>query len=234
MSTVESPAGPRTINAPVNGTGTVSFTLPPGITLDLQAVFATIDATAAGATTAELTISEQSGVVIAKKRQGETVDAGVTGSATWALRLGDESAPPLPPAVTAYEAFKDPGTFCATGAPITTLPFVYDFGDVLGSFAGTRYTIFDAGTYALALWINAQATVAAYTLKAVVRVTFGGTAQAAVLTTTIPPGFALSGGGPTFAVTRTFAAGDELDVRTQNNSAAGVNLQLVGGLAKLA
>lgn len=92
MSSVASPNGPRTIIVPTNGTGSVSFTLPPGITLDLQSAFAVIDATGAGATTAELTISDQSGVVIAKKRQSETVDAGVTGSATWALRLDDKAA----------------------------------------------------------------------------------------------------------------------------------------------
>jgi hypothetical protein len=79
-----------TAQEPGNGTGTLSYTIP-GNGLDVETVYATIDATGAGgAVTAEITIRDQSGVVIARKVQGSTIDAGVTGSATWALRLDDE------------------------------------------------------------------------------------------------------------------------------------------------
>lgn len=93
MSTPAAPAVagiPRTIEVAGDGTGTLSFALPPGVTIDVESVYAAIDATAAGATTATLTIAEQGGAVIAAKAQTATVDAGVSGSATWALRLGDD------------------------------------------------------------------------------------------------------------------------------------------------
>lgn len=81
---------PLTSKVPGNGTGTLSWTVP-GAGLDVSTVYASIDATgAAGPVTAELTIQDQSGVVIARKTQGATVAAGGTGSATWALRLDDE------------------------------------------------------------------------------------------------------------------------------------------------
>lgn len=92
MSNLTAPAGPRTITVPGDGTNTLSVTLPPGVTLDVQAVLANIDAAGAGDTLAELTIAEQAGVVIATKRQGEPIPAGDTGTATWALRLDDEAA----------------------------------------------------------------------------------------------------------------------------------------------
>lgn len=83
------PSGPRTIAVPTNGTNSVSFVLPPGITLDVESVLAEIDATAAGDTTAELVISEQNGVPIAAVRQSQVIPGGDTGRATWALRLTD-------------------------------------------------------------------------------------------------------------------------------------------------
>lgn len=80
-----------TARTPGNGTGTLSYTLTSD-TFDIESVYVAIDATgAAGPVTAELTISDQSGAVIARKTQGATVAAGGTGSATWALRLDDES-----------------------------------------------------------------------------------------------------------------------------------------------
>lgn len=88
------PGQPRTIEAPIPGPAqSQSFGLDPGVVFDLEAVYVEIDTSGAGGpVTAELTLLEQSGVVIAKKRQAETVDAGGSGSATWALRLDDEAA----------------------------------------------------------------------------------------------------------------------------------------------
>lgn len=67
------------------------YQLAPGVAQYVQAVYATIDATSAtDPVRPTLEILEQSGVVIAKKRQGEAIPAGGTGSATWALRLDDD------------------------------------------------------------------------------------------------------------------------------------------------
>ena len=75
-----------------NNTSTATYTIPAA-GLDVETVYAAIDTTGAGgAVTAELTITDQSGAVIARKTQGTTIPAGGTGSATWALRLDDEGS----------------------------------------------------------------------------------------------------------------------------------------------
>lgn len=99
------PGQPRTIDAGLAGPAqTQTYTLDPTVQFDLEAVYVELDTSGAGGpVTAELVIAEQSGVVIAKKRQSQTVDAGGAGTATWALRLDDESAGSPPPAVTVLE-----------------------------------------------------------------------------------------------------------------------------------
>lgn len=94
MSSLAAGGEPRTIDAPIDGPAvTQTFVLPKGVTLDVEAVYIEVNAGGAGGpVTAELTISESSGVVIAKKRQSAPIDPGGPGSATWALRLGDEAA----------------------------------------------------------------------------------------------------------------------------------------------
>ena len=89
-ATAPAGTGPRTIVLPGNGTQAASYTLPPGIFQYVQSVLVQVDATAAPAVRPTLSIAEQSGVVIATKRQGETIPGGDTGSATWALRLSDD------------------------------------------------------------------------------------------------------------------------------------------------
>ena len=80
-----------TAKVPGNGSSSLSFTLP-NPTIDIESVYVDIDASAAaGDVTAEITIRDQSGVVIARKQQGATVPAGASGSATWALRLADDA-----------------------------------------------------------------------------------------------------------------------------------------------
>ena len=69
------------------GTNSLTFTLPNAPQYVVQSVVATVDNSAGGATTATLTYADTSGVVIAKRRQGETITAGATTTATWALRL---------------------------------------------------------------------------------------------------------------------------------------------------
>lgn len=93
MSSAEPQSAPRTIVVSGTGGNTLAFTWPAGVFLSPESVFADIDATGAGGpVTATLTIQDQSGVVIAKKRIGETITAGAPGSATWALRLSDDQA----------------------------------------------------------------------------------------------------------------------------------------------
>ena len=98
-STLTAPAGvgPRTIVLPGNGTQAASYVLPPGLLQYVQSVLAEVDATAAGSVRPTLSIAEQSGVVIATKRQSEAIPGGGTGSATWALRLTDDPSPRAAP-----------------------------------------------------------------------------------------------------------------------------------------
>lgn len=100
------PGEPRTIVVAFETPGpTQSFPLPQGVVFDVEAVFIQVDATGAGGpVTAELTIAEQSGQVIAKKRQAETIDAGISGTATWALRLDDDGGAGSAPAVQSFLA----------------------------------------------------------------------------------------------------------------------------------
>lgn len=83
-------ASARTINLPGSQTDTQQYELAPGLLQYVQSVYVVVDNTAGAAAKPTLTISEQSGVVIAKKRQGESIPAAGSGSATWALRLTDE------------------------------------------------------------------------------------------------------------------------------------------------
>ena len=83
---------PATFTVAGNGQSSVSFTVPLGVAFKPESIIAQIDASGAGITTPELSIATQGGVVMATKRQSETIPAGGTGSATWALRLSDEAA----------------------------------------------------------------------------------------------------------------------------------------------
>ncbi len=82
---------PRTINLPGSRARTQTYELAPGLLQYVQAVYVEIDNTAGAATSPLLAVSEQSGVVIAKKAQTGAIGAGTSGSATWALRLDDET-----------------------------------------------------------------------------------------------------------------------------------------------
>lgn len=90
---------PRTIDAPIPGpANSQQFILPPGLTLDVEAVYVEVDAAGAGGpVTGELVIAEQSGVVIATKRQSQTIPPGGAGTATWALRLSDDGSVTVTP-----------------------------------------------------------------------------------------------------------------------------------------
>jgi hypothetical protein len=129
-------ADPRTINQPGNGTATQQFELAPGLLQYVQAVYVDVDNSGGTATSPTLTVSEQSGVVIAKKQQGKTIDAGVTGSATWALRLDDEVAPtpdPFLPVLSVY------------ASRVTTQSFLSNTSAAV-NFTATRYVNGNWGT----------------------------------------------------------------------------------------
>lgn len=66
---------------------TQSYELAPGLAQFVQSVYIEVDTSGSGDVSPTLTISEQSGVVIAKTQQGSVIDGGGSGSATWALRL---------------------------------------------------------------------------------------------------------------------------------------------------
>jgi hypothetical protein len=76
------------------GTGTESatYTVPGNVPVKVESVVATITNGSASAVTPEVTIRDQSGVVIARKAQRVTIPAGDTGTATFALRLDDDEA----------------------------------------------------------------------------------------------------------------------------------------------
>jgi len=80
-------AQPRSINLPGSRARTQQYELAPGLAQYVQAVYVEVDNTTGSSTRPLLTLSEQSGVVIAKKRQDAPIPAGTSDSATWALRL---------------------------------------------------------------------------------------------------------------------------------------------------
>lgn len=85
-------AEPRTIRVGISGTSAVeSYTLASGLAQYVEAVYVEVDNTAGADAQPLVTLSDQSGVVINKKRQGGTITGGDTGSASWALRVADET-----------------------------------------------------------------------------------------------------------------------------------------------
>lgn len=79
-----------------SGTDTVSYSLPPGLFQYVESIRAVIDNTGGGvAVKPELEVATANGVVIATTKQSESIPAGDTGGATFALRLtsGGASTP---------------------------------------------------------------------------------------------------------------------------------------------
>jgi hypothetical protein len=126
----------QTAKTPGDGSGTLSYTLASD-SFDIESVYAVIDATTAtGPVTAELTVRDQSGVVIARKKQAPTIPAGQAGSATWALRLDDEGA------ASAYTTVEDEGVALP---PETILNFVGAGVSAADDPANARTTVTIAG-----------------------------------------------------------------------------------------
>ncbi len=118
---------PRTIDVGLTGPAPTETTaLPQGVTFDLEAVYVEIDTSgAAGPVTCELVIAEQSGDVIATKRQSATIPNGGTGTATWALRLADDGGSGgLPPGTLFQDVVSDTVTLPPNmGGPATLVPW---------------------------------------------------------------------------------------------------------------
>lgn len=82
----------RTLAVPLPSPApSAQFQLDPNVKLRVESVFVTIDNSGGGDIKPTLTVSDQNTQEVAAKRQGETIPAGDTGSATWALRLTDET-----------------------------------------------------------------------------------------------------------------------------------------------
>lgn len=83
-------AKPQTIVRDGSGTRSVTYQLPPGLFQYIESVLVSLSNGAAVAVRPTLKVETVNGRVMATKRQGESVPAGDTGTATWALRLTDE------------------------------------------------------------------------------------------------------------------------------------------------
>lgn len=76
----------------IGGTGSaaLSYQLAPGLAQYVESVLVEVDTSGAGDTTATLSVATPDGIVMARKVQGQTIDGGGSGSATFALRLDDD------------------------------------------------------------------------------------------------------------------------------------------------
>ncbi len=84
-------SNPRTIVIPGDGTSTGNYELAPGLVQYVQAVRIVVDNTGGADAHPNLSVSEQSGVVITDTPQSGTIPAGeADAAATWALRLTDD------------------------------------------------------------------------------------------------------------------------------------------------
>ncbi len=81
-------AEPRTIRIAGNNTSVNSYSLPPGLAQFIESVKVEVTNAAGVAVNPVLTISEQTGVVIAKQKQGSSIPAAGSGTASWFLRQG--------------------------------------------------------------------------------------------------------------------------------------------------
>jgi hypothetical protein len=205
---------PVTSKVPGNGTNTLSWTVP-GDGMDVETVYASVDATGAGgAVTAEITIADQSGVVIARKTQGSTIAAGGTGSATWALRLDDDSTAGGGGGGITLITSTDgsitvttpagPTTDLSTNPPPTAVEYMTCGSALLGSGASANVAWFHSSGSALVDYTNANApkVIAAGTyawsgsMTTLENLTAGGDVRAvlAVLTGPTPASYSMATG----------------------------------------
>lgn len=89
MANVPDIGGDASSNIENGGTDTVTYTLPGSPGQKVTSVVATIANGAASGVTPKVTVRDPSGVIIATNTQAESIPAGDTGTATFALRLDD-------------------------------------------------------------------------------------------------------------------------------------------------
>lgn len=143
------PAGSNVVKG--QGTNTLTFTLPGTPQYAIESVIATVDNGAGADTGAVLTMKDTDGTVIAKKRQGQEIDAGATTTATWALRLTDETTPSggFTPLTEGFTNNNATGDSVAAGGS-ASLTWKKNGGDTLLDLTNPLIpTVIDAGTYAI-------------------------------------------------------------------------------------
>lgn len=91
------PDGPAPIFTDNPGSLPATYTIPPGVQIDLSSVYAKIDGSGAAASFLPcLTVLSQDGHVIARVKQDDSYAVGDTGDATWSpfLKAAAAAAPP--------------------------------------------------------------------------------------------------------------------------------------------
>lgn len=157
-------AYPDVIGVASTNEDSLTWTVPSGVLVSLEAVYAEIDP-GADDVTAVLVVRDQSGVVIARKSQSATLTALISGSATWALRLADETADVFVGALvsraTAQSIASSPNVNTGTPTLITFVTRHYDPQD-MSDFPGTfqQLTVREAGVYHVAGTVNWDTTAA--------------------------------------------------------------------------
>src|SRR6266536_4541159 len=121
---------PQTIVRDGSGAQTASYQLPPGLFQYIESVLVQVDNTAGGDARPTLQVQTVNGVVMAAKRQGESIPAGDTGTATWALRLTDEGGGGGG-GFTVEQGFYDVGSTVVTPNNTTALAIAYNSGVAL-------------------------------------------------------------------------------------------------------
>lgn len=208
-----------------NGTSSLTFDIPNTPSVVVQSVVATVNNTAGGATTATLTVRDQSGQVIARKRQSETIDAGASGTATFALRLDDDGTGTG--VVLQSASYSGSRVNIASGA-LGLIPWdSFDAGaDLLNISTPTAPTVRTAGLYIVTSEVSCD--------------TGGISFRQSFFFGSAGPGSAgvgmtgdLSGLGATGFVTLTIAAvlaqGDSLGVQVLNQGGIAANFNEVQG-----
>ncbi len=169
MSAILGAGVPLTAKGLADGTPTASYRLPDLGVFVVETVVAEIDANGGDAPRPTLRVRDKSGAVIATKRQGESVPAGDTGSATWALRLDDNVAPVYTSAEFVFAADDGitikgeacalyfgpaPGENGAAGNVTPTLPFLGAIGDEIHLGVNVNLPGFLAGFLTRACVLN--------------------------------------------------------------------------------
>jgi hypothetical protein len=233
---------PRTVVVPGDGNPTLAFQLPPGVTLDVESVLVEVDATGAGGpVTATLVVADQSGVVIARKRQAQTITAGALGSATWALRLADDGGGSGVAGGFEYVRSFAPVTALATGA-IVGVPWGHFSGAALLSYTNPlRPTIIADGVYAFNIQVYRAAAVfgSPGSMFATLALDPGGAVIRAVglalLNTLVIGGGGVGLTTPVvdLVITRELSAGMELVLQVSQGSGGAVTFEQVGVVQRL-